>query len=31
VDFSLPQHLPALLEEMDAFIEAEIKSPQLTR
>jgi acyl-CoA dehydrogenase len=25
VDFSLPEHLPGLLTEMDAFIEAEIK------
>jgi acyl-CoA dehydrogenase len=25
VDFSLPEHLPGLLAEMDAFIEAEIK------
>jgi alkylation response protein AidB-like acyl-CoA dehydrogenase len=25
VDFTLPDHLPGLLEEMDAFIEAEIK------
>src|ERR1700687_4923640 len=25
VDFTLPEHLPALLAEMDAFIEAEIK------
>ena len=24
-DFSVPEHLPALLAEMDAFIEAEIK------
>ena len=24
-DFSVPEHLPALLVEMDAFIEAEIK------
>jgi hypothetical protein len=25
VDFTLPEHLPELLDEMDAFIEAEIK------
>jgi alkylation response protein AidB-like acyl-CoA dehydrogenase len=25
VDFTLPEHLPGLLAEMDAFIEAEIK------
>jgi len=25
VDFTLPEHLPGLLDEMDAFIEAEIK------
>ena len=25
MDFNLPEHLPALLAEMDAFIEAEIK------
>ena len=25
MDFTLPEHLPGLLDEMDAFIEAEIK------
>ena len=25
MDFALPEHLPGLLAEMDAFIEAEIK------
>ena len=25
MDFALPEHLPELLAEMDAFIEAEIK------
>ena len=25
MDFTLPEHLPALLAEMDAFIDAEIK------
>ena len=25
MDFTLPEHLPGLLTEMDAFIEAEIK------
>ena len=25
MDFNLPEHLPALLAEMDAFIDAEMK------
>ena len=29
-DFTVPEHLPALLAEMDAFIEAEIKPLELS-